>query len=107
MNASIAAQPGLERDVPFLHPNGEQPELGAPEDYATHHPEDHPSDWGWHGEWGKVGRIGAWTAIVILLLMITATHYNASGTAWLIFIAGALIGYQIWDIRRRRNAWRR
>jgi hypothetical protein len=107
MKASLAPQPRLERDVPFLDPHGEQPELGAPEDYAAHHPDDHPSDWGWHGEWGKVGRIGAWAAIVILLLMITATHYNASGTAWLVFIAGVLIVYQIWDIRRRRNAWRR
>ncbi|MEP7021171.1 MAG: DUF2631 domain-containing protein [Pseudonocardiales bacterium] len=106
MKAPFAPQPGLELDVPFLDPHGEQPELGAPEDYEEHHPDDHPSDWGWHGEWGKVGRIGAWVAIVILLLMITATHYNASGTVWLILIAGGLIGYQIWDIRRRRNAWR-
>lgn len=91
----------------FLDPHGEQPELGAPEDYEAHHPEDHPSDWGWHGQWGLVGRIGAWVAIVVLLLMITSTHYNASGTVWLVFIAAALTGYQIWDIRRRRSAWRK
>jgi len=39
--------------------------------------------------------------------MITTTHYNESGTAWLIFVAAGLIGYQLWDIQRRRNAWRR
>jgi hypothetical protein len=93
--------------VPFLDPHGEQPELGAPEDYTADHPTEHPSDWGWHGEWGRVGRIGAWVAAVILLLMITATHYNASGTAWLVFFAACIVGYQIWDIRRRRNSWRR
>ena len=93
--------------MPFLHPHSEQPELGSPEDYTAHHPEDHPSDWGWHGEWGRVGRVGAWVATAVLILMTTTTHYNASGTAWLIFIAASLIGYQVWDIQRRRNAWRR
>lgn len=92
--------------MPFHEPHAEQPELGAPEDYAADHPGDRPSDWGWHGDWGRVGRIGAWSAIVTLLLMTTATHYNLAGTAWLVSTAGLLIGYEIWDIRRRRNAWR-
>ena len=93
--------------MPVLDPHGEQADLGSPEDYTAHHPEEHPSDWGWHREWGRVGRIGAWVATVVLILMITTTHYNESGTAWLIFVAAGLIGYQLWDIQRRRNAWRR
>jgi uncharacterized protein DUF2631 len=92
--------------VPFPDPHSEPSELGAPEDYVADHPDEHPNDWGWHGDWGRVGRVGAWVAAIILLLMITATHYNASGTAWLVFFAAAIIGYQIWDIRRRRNSWR-
>ena len=86
----------------FLEP----PDLGSPDDYAAHHPEEHPTDWGWHGEWGRVGRRGAWGATIVLLLMITTTHYNASVAAWLILVAAGLIGYQLWDIQRRRNAWR-
>jgi len=104
MKVTLAPQPRQERaDVAFLEP----PDLGSPEDYAAHHPQEHPTDWGWHGEWGRVGRRGAWGATIVLLLMITTTHYNASGAAWLILVVAGLIGYQLWDIQRRRNAWRR
>jgi hypothetical protein len=92
--------------LPLPDPHSEPADLGAPEDYTEHHPNEHPTDWGWHGEWGRVGRVGAWCAAIILLLMTTATHYNGSGAAWLILFAAAIIVYQIWDIRRRRNAWR-
>lgn len=91
----------------FLDPHGEPPDLGSPEDYTADHPDEHPTDWGWHGEWGRVGRVGGWVAAVILVLMATSTHYNASGTAWLLLFAAALVGYQVWDIRRRRDSWRR
>lgn len=36
-----------------LKPGSEQPDIGAPEDYVHDHPSEHPSDWGWHGEWGE------------------------------------------------------
>jgi hypothetical protein len=39
--------------------------------------------------------------------MTTATHYNASGTMWLLIFAGAIALGLILDIRSRRNAWRR
>jgi hypothetical protein len=63
--------------------------------------------WGWHGTWGGAARIGGWIVVAILLVMITATHYNESGTAWLIAMAVALIVILIWDIQRRKNSWRR
>ena len=63
--------------------------------------------WGWHGTWGGAARVGGWIVAAILLVMITATHYNESGTAWLIGIAVALIVILLWDIQRRKNAWRR
>jgi Protein of unknown function (DUF2631) len=92
--------------VAFPDPHSEPPDLGAPEDYVADHPDEHPSDWGWHGDWGRTGRVGAWVAVIVLLLMTTTTHYNGSGAAWLIFFAACIIVYQIWDIRRRKNAWR-
>jgi hypothetical protein len=90
-----------------LKPGSERPDLGAPEEYTHDHPEDHPSDWGWHGEWGRATRIGGWVVVVILILMITTTHYNESGTVSLILFAAAIVAGQLWDIRRKRTSWRK
>ena len=90
-----------------LDPHSEEPDLSLPEDYHHDHPDEHPTDWGWHGEWGRASRIAGWVVAIILLLMITATHYNRSGNAWLIIFAAGLIGGLIWDAQRRKNAWRR
>ena len=90
-----------------LKPGSEPPDIGAPEDYVHDHPSEHPSDWGWHGEWGRWARVAGWVCLIILLLMITATHYNGAGTVALITFA-VLIGLSlIWDIQRRRTAWRK
>jgi hypothetical protein len=89
-----------------LDPHSEQPDLSVPDDYHSHHPDEHPTDWGWHGEWGRVARIAGWVVVVILLLMVTATHYNAAGAGGLILFAVALATVLIWDIQRRKNAWR-
>jgi Protein of unknown function (DUF2631) len=89
-----------------LQPGSEKPNTGAPEDYAEHHPTEHPSDWGWHGEWGRVARIAGWVVVAILVVMITATHYNGTGTLSLIAIAALLVIVLIWDIVRRRTSWR-
>jgi hypothetical protein len=90
-----------------LRPDSEDPDLGAPPDYASHHKDEHPTMWGWHGTWGGAARVGGWIVVAILLVMITTTHYNESGTAWLIGIAAGLVIILIWDVQRRRNAWRR
>lgn len=71
-----------------------------------HHPED-PAVWGWHGEWGRAARVGGWVVAIILLLMMTATHYNLQGALFLGLSAGFIVVIQIWDINRRRNAWRK
>lgn len=87
---------------------GSEPELeGEPEEYAEHHPAEHPSMWGWHGDWGRWSRVAGWVVIGILLVMITATHYNDSGTMWLIIFAAGIFVALLWDIRRRRSAWRK
>jgi fatty acid desaturase len=90
-----------------LDPHSEQPDLSLPEDYHSDHPDEHPTDWGWHGEWGRASRIAGWITAIILLLMIGATHYNFSGAAWLIGFAAAIVGGLIWDMQRRKNAWRK
>lgn len=90
-----------------MNPHSEQPDLGSPPDYAVHHPEEHPTDWGWHGEWGRAARIGGWVVAIIMLVMLTTTHYNSSGDLWLYIFTGGLIITLIWDVQRRKNAWRK
>lgn len=89
-----------------LEPHSEQPDLSSPPDYAAHHPDEHPTDWGWHGEWGRGARIAGWVVTVILLLMITTTHYNGAGTVALVSFASMLVIALLWDAQRRKNAWR-
>jgi len=89
-----------------LNANSEQPDLSLPDDYKADHPDEHPTDWGWHGEWGRAARVGGWVVVAILLLMITATHYNEQGTLFLLLLAGALVVMLIWDRQRRKNSWR-
>jgi len=90
-----------------LQPGSEKPNIGAPDDYAADHPTDHPSDWGWHAEWGRAARVAGWVVVLILLVMITATHYNGTGTLSLIAMAAALVAALLWDINRRRTSWRK
>jgi hypothetical protein len=104
--ATVRAESGQERDEVALGTDSEQPDISLPEEYHEHHPEEHPSDWGWHGEWGRVARIAGWVVAAILVVMITATHYNESGTAWLIGIAAAIVVALLIDIQRRKRAWR-
>ena len=89
-----------------LDPHSEPKDLALPDDYKRDHPDEHPEDWGWHGEWGGTARIGGWIVAAILLVMITTTHYNGQGTLWLSIIAGAIIVIQLWDRHRRKNSWR-
>jgi len=90
-----------------LNPHSEKPDTGAPDDYVSHHHDEHPSDWGWHGEWGRAARVTGWIVAAILVVMVTATHYNLSGMFWLLFFAAGLIVVMIWDVQRRKNAWRK
>ena len=89
-----------------LKPGSEPANTGSPDDYAEHHPNEHPSDWGWHGEWGRAARITGWIVVAILVVMITATHYNGTGTLSLIAVAAGLVIVLLWDINRRRTSWR-
>jgi hypothetical protein len=90
-----------------LDPHSEQPDLSLPEDYKHDHPDEHPTDWGWHGEWGRVTNIAGVIVALIMILMVTATHYNDSGSVWLLLIAAGILGGVGYNVQRRRNAWRR
>lgn len=90
-----------------LKPDSERPGAGLPDEYAEHHPDERPGDWGWHGEWGRAARIAGLVVAVILCLMITATHYNLSGAGWLLLFAVGLVVGVGWDMHRSRNTWRR
>jgi hypothetical protein len=72
---------------------------------TPHH--DDPEDWGWHGEFGRSARIAGWVVAAILAVMCTATHYNHSGAFWLLFFTAGLILVLVWDVQRRKNAWRK
>jgi uncharacterized membrane protein YeaQ/YmgE (transglycosylase-associated protein family) len=72
------------------------------------HPVEHerPEEWGWHGETGKLGRIGAWIATLILLSFLIGNHQGRMEDLFLIGIAAVMIVILVWDIFRRKNAWR-
>jgi len=75
---------------------------------AGAHPVEHerPEDWGWHGETGKKGRIGAVFVTLFLLALLFGNHQGKVEDLWIIGIAAVMIIILLLDWRRRRNAWR-
>jgi hypothetical protein len=76
---------------------------------AGEHPVEHeqPEDWGWHGETGKWGQIGGWFSTVVILLYLVGNHEGRVEDIWLVALAGLMALVLIWDLRRKRTAWRR
>ena len=72
------------------------------------HPVEHeePADWGWHGETGRKGRIGAWLAVIVTLSYLVGNHEGRVEDLWVLGTAVLLVVILIWDIFRRKNAWR-
>ena len=68
---------------------------------------ERPEEWGWHHEMGKFGRIALWIPILFLLAMLLGNHEGQVENLWLIGSAVLLVVILIWDVRRRKNAWRR
>ncbi len=90
-----------------LNPKSEPPDLGAPPDYAADHPDEHPEDWGWHGEWGRAARIAGY---VVAIIMLRDDHRDALqqvGCRLARLFTVGLIVVLIWDFQRRKNAWRK
>ncbi len=86
--------------------HGELPDVSVPADYRADHPEEHPEDWGWHGEFGKWAEVAGWITVVILLLMMTSTHYNLQGGLFLGLSALLVAIGLVFARYRRKNAWR-
>jgi hypothetical protein len=72
------------------------------------HPVEHerPEDWGWHGETGRWGRVGAWFSVIALLSYLYGNHEGRMEDLWIVGIAATIVVILLWDIRRRKNAWR-
>ena len=72
------------------------------------HPVEHerPEDWGWHGETGKWGRVGAWFSVIALLSFLIGNHEGRVENLWVIGIAVTMVLVLLWDRQRRKNAWR-
>ena len=76
----------------------------ATDPHAEH---EKPSDWGWHAEFGGGARFAGWFCLLLLVVMLTSTHYNHSGSLWLILGAAALFVVLVWDRYRRKFSWRK
>ncbi|SNS07127.1 Protein of unknown function [Geodermatophilus pulveris] len=75
---------------------------------ADAHPVEHerPEDWGWHGETGRWGRVGAVVATLFMLAYLVGNHEGRVEDLWVVGIAAGMVLILVMDWRRRRNAWR-
>ena len=75
---------------------------------ADAHPVEHerPEEWGWHGEMGTWGRRLAVIPVLFLLAMLVGNHEGRMEDLWLLGVALVLVVILVWDIFRRKNAWR-
>lgn len=67
---------------------------------------EEPADWGWHGQTGRAGRIGAWVAVLVTLSYLVGNHEGRVEDLWVLGTAVLLVVILVWDIFRRKNAWR-
>jgi uncharacterized membrane protein YdcZ (DUF606 family) len=67
---------------------------------------EEPADWGWHANLSKWARLGGILSIIVLLLGLTATHYNNAGTAAIFFCVGVLVLGLIVDQSHRKRSFR-
>jgi hypothetical protein len=68
--------------------------------------EERPEDWGWHARAGKWAQITGWIMVVAMLSYVWGNHEGRMEDLWVVGIAAGMAGMLIWDIRRKRTAWR-
>jgi hypothetical protein len=75
---------------------------------AGAHPieEERPEDWGWHGHAGKWAQITGWVMVVAMLTYLWGNHEARMEDLWVVGIALGMAGMLVWDLRRKRTAWR-
>jgi uncharacterized protein DUF2631 len=67
---------------------------------------ERPEDWGWHHDMGKGGRILLVLPIAFLIAMVFGNHEGKVEDIYLIGFAVGIVVILLWDLRRRKNAWR-
>lgn len=85
--------------------NIEQHGTGSDVEHA-HAEHETPEDWGWHHEFRSGRQIGGWMTVLILLVLLTTTHYNRTGDIALVLGAVIVAGGLLWDRQRRKTQWR-
>lgn len=75
---------------------------------AGAHPieEERPEDWGWHARAGKWAQITGWVMTLAILSYLWGNHEARMEDLWLVGIAAVMAGLLLWDLRRKRTAWR-
>lgn len=68
---------------------------------------ERPEDWGWNADLGKLARLGGILSIVVLLIGLSATHYNNAGTLAIILTIAALVLGLVVDANHRKKSFRR
>lgn len=80
--------------------------MAAHEAHDSHGEHERPEDWGWHHEFTLARQIAGWFSIVVLILLMTSTHYNLAGQTFTVATVLALAAGLIADLRRRRTLYR-
>ncbi len=70
------------------------------------HRHEQPSDWGWHAEFPRLATFAGIVSGLSLILMVTSTHYNHSGTFWLLLFAALIFVGLFVAHHFRKNAYR-
>jgi hypothetical protein len=79
-----------------------------PADSGSVEPHDEPSaEWGWHGGFPWATRIAGWFTAVMMFAMLIGNHTGRVEDLWLIGTGLAIVVGLVWDMVRRRTAWRR
>ncbi len=99
--------PGVRQNNP-LTKRVNQPDREEGIVRAGSHPvdEERPEDWGWHGSAGKWGQIAGWLGVLSLLSYLWGNHEGRMEDVWLGAMAAGLVVLLLWDLRRKRTAWR-
>lgn len=70
-------------------------------------PRDEPSaEWGWHGSFPRATRAAGWFTAAVMFLMLIGNHENRTEDVVLIVIGVGIIAGLLFDMKRRRTAWR-
>lgn len=65
------------------------------------------AEWGWHGTFPRLARLGGWAIAAILLFMLIGNHRGRVEDVWLVGLAAIVVIVLVRDQMRRRTSWRR